>query len=88
MRRAPLVVAWLIVLLGARMLLGAPGALARGDDATAMALVSVGMVLVLAGGLSAAGGRRRASWRASRRGASVPRSPTHDEWESPSGTRT
>jgi hypothetical protein len=77
--RAPRIVALLIVLLGARLLLGAPGELARGRTAVAMAYVSVGMILVIGGALSALGARRRA-----RRAVPAPRPASTDEWASPS----
>jgi hypothetical protein len=83
MRRASLVVAWLIALLGARLIAAAPGELARDHTATGMALLSAGMVLLLGGALTALGGRRRA-----RRPLPVARPASTDEWASPSRTPT
>ena len=63
MHRTALVVAWLFVLAGARALLVAPGALARGHTAEGIALVSAGMVLLLGGALSVRAVRARARRR-------------------------
>jgi hypothetical protein len=79
MRRASTVVAWLFVLLGARLLASAPGELARGRTLAAMAYTSAGMVLVIGGGLSILARRRRVE-----RGAAAPRPASTDEWASPS----
>ena len=79
MRRASRIVAWLIVLLGARMVASAPAELSRGHAPTGMALLSVGMVLVIGGGLALLGGRRPAAPR-----VPTARPTSTDEWASPS----